>query len=258
MIEKDFHTHTVYSHGSGTIAENAYAAKQKGITLIGITDHGFNHPFYKMKRKDLPGMKKECDLAQKETGVKVMLGVEANIIGVSGKTDVKESDYPLLDLYLAGVHRMVLSDKFSDYFKLFLSDLSVSFFKAKPSKRLIKNCTAAYINAIKTQPIDIITHLNYYCFANAIEVAKCCADYGTYLEINTKKTHLSDEEWQNIIDKTDVKFVIDSDAHSPSRVGDCALAGELFKRVKFPEKRIFNAFGNEPILRFSEYKRRKG
>ncbi len=257
MIQKDLHTHTTYSHGSGSIADNALVAQKKGLSLIGITDHGFNHPFYKMRREKLPKMKKECEEAQSQTGVRVMLGVEANIIGVSGKTDVKQSDYEFLDLYLAGVHRMVLSDKISDYFKLFLPDLAVSVFKANPPKRLVKNCTSAYINAIKSQPIDVLTHLNYYCFADALEVAKCCADYGTYVEINTKKTHLSDEEWQNIIDKTEVGFVINSDAHSPDRVGDSKLAEDLFSRVNFPKNRIFNAFGNELVLRFTEYKRRK-
>lgn len=259
MIEQDFHTHTVYSHGTGSILDNARAAQKKGISLIGITDHGFNHPFYKMKRGKLSQMKKECEEASALTGVKVMLGVEANIIGVSGKTDVKTSDYAALDLYLAGMHRMVLSDKLSDYFSLFIPDLAVSFLKLKPSGALVKRCTAAYINAIKTQPIDVLTHLNYYCFADAVEVAKCCADYGTYLEINTKKTHLSDEEWQEIIDKTSVKFVIDSDAHSPDRIGDGALASELFSRVSFPKNRIFNAYGNGGglSLRFTEYKRSK-
>lgn len=258
MINKDFHTHTTYSHGTGSILDNALAAKNRGIELIGITDHGFNHPFYRVKRKFLPQMKSECSAAEKQTGVKVMLGVEANIIGVSGATDVKESDMQYLDLYLAGVHRAVLCDKFSDYFRLTAPCYATTIFKAKPSKGLIDNCTKAYINAIKNNPLDVLTHLNYYCFADALTVAKCCEDYGTYLEINTKKTHLSDEEWQNIIDKTNVKFVVDSDAHSPSRVGDDKLFNELLSRVKFPLERIVNVDkpGENVPLRFSEFKRR--
>lgn len=258
MINKDFHTHTTYSHGTGSILDNALAAKERGIELIGITDHGFNHPFYRVKRKFLPQMKAECVAAEKQTGVKVMLGVEANLIGVSGATDVKTSDYEYLDLYLAGVHRAVLCDKFSDYFRLTVPNYAVSVFNAKPSARLLKTCTETYINAIKNNPIDILTHLNYYCFADALTVAKCCEDYGTYLEINTKKTHLSCEEWQNIIDKTAVKFVVDSDAHSPNRVGDDKLFVSLSEKVNFPPERIVNV--NKPTesvwLRFSDFKRR--
>lgn len=257
MIDYDFHTHTVYSHGTGSIMENALVAKNKGIKLIGITDHGFNHPCYRVKRKYLPQMKEECAGAYGQTGVKVLLGIEANIIGISGATDVEKSDYEYLDLYLAGIHRFVKCDKFSDYFKLLGANMFANAFRVKPPKSLVRDCTAAYVNAIKNNPIDIVTHVNFCCFADAVEVARCCEDYGTYFEINTKKTHLSDEEWQNVIDKTNVGFVVDSDAHSPDRVGDTLLADELMKRVKFPENRIFNMYGNVPDLRYTRFKKEK-
>lgn len=257
MIDYDFHTHTVYSHGTGSIMENALVAKNKGIKLIGITDHGFNHPCYRVKRKYLPQMKEECAGAYGQTGVKVLLGIEANIIGISGATDVKKSDYEYVDLYLAGIHRFVKCDKFSDYFKLLGANMFANAFRVKPPKSLVRDCTAAYVNAIKNNPIDIVTHVNFCCFADAVEVARCCEDYGTYFEINTKKTHLSDEEWKNVIDKTNVGFVVDSDAHSPDRVGDTLLADELMKRVKFPENRIFNMYGNVPDLRYTRFKKEK-
>ena len=186
MIDYDFHTHTVYSHGTGSIMENALVAKNKGIKLIGITDHGFNHPCYRVKRKYLPQMKEECAGAYGQTGVKVLLGIEANIIGLSGATDVKKSDYEYLDLYLAGIHRFVKCDKFSDYFKLLGANMFANAFRVKPPKSLVRDCTAAYVNAIKNNPIDIVTHVNFCCFADAVEVARCCEDYGTYFEINTK------------------------------------------------------------------------
>lgn len=257
MIDYDFHTHTKYSHGKGTILQNAEAAKQKGLSAIGITDHGFNHPAYGMRRKKLVDMRADCTNAEKQAGVKVLLGVEANIIGTDGFTDVKPTDYPYLDLFLAGVHRFVLLDNFFDYFGYFGGNLCSSALKLKPSSALVKRTTEAYVNAIKNNPIDILTHLNYCCFSDALEVAKCLADYGTYLEINTKKVHLTDEEWQNIVDKTSVRFVIDSDAHSPDRVGDVKLAEELFKRVNIPSSRIDNLNGAVPDLRFTRYKKEK-
>lgn len=257
MIDYDFHTHTVYSHGSGTIADNAVAAKAKGLKAIAITDHGFNHPAYGMRRRKLAEMQQNCKLATEQTGVKVLLGIESNIIGTDGKTDVRPSDYAALDVYLAGVHRFVILDSFKDYFGYFAGNLFTSAFKASPSKGLIARTTKAYIQTIKNNPIDILTHLNYCCFADSLEVAKCLADYGTYLEINTKKVHLTDEEWQNIVDKTSVRFVIDSDAHSPDRVGDTVLAEDLFKRVHIPENRIDNLCGKTPRMRFAEYKKEK-
>lgn len=254
MINFDFHTHTKYSHGKGTIMENALSAKDKNLQGIAISDHGFSHPAFGMRRKNLSKMRNDCDLATKETGVRVLLGIESNILGISGKTDVKESDYENLDVYLAGIHRFVTYHKMRDYFSLFAGNFLTASLKFKPSNRLIKDTTTAYVNAIKNNPIDILTHLNYLCFADALEVAKCLADYGTYLEINTKKVHLSDEEWQDIVDKTSVNFVIDSDAHSPDRVGDAKLAKDLLSRVNIPLSRIHNVEGRQPILRFTQFK----
>ena len=72
-----------------------------------------------------------------------------------------------------------------------------------------------------------------------------------------KKVHLSDEEWQNIADKTSVRFVIDSDAHSPDRVGDTKLADELLSRVSIPSGRIDNIDGRKPELRFARFKKER-
>ena len=256
MINFDFHTHTTYSHGKGSVLDNAVSAKQKSISGIAISDHGFSHPFFGMRRRKLADMRKDCENAQAQTGVTCLLGIESNILGVSGKTDLKVEDYDKIDVFLAGIHRVVIYDKFSDYFKIFGANLLSSAFKFEVSENLIKNTTTAYINAIKNNPIDILTHLNFCCFSNALDVAKCLADYGTYLEINTKKVHLSDQEWQNIVDKTSVNFVINSDAHSPDRVGDDALARDLLKRVKIPTDRIHNISGKVPRLRFKEFKER--
>ena len=89
----DYHTHTIYSHGKGTILENALSAKNLGLKEIAITDHGYAHHAFGIKQKKLPEMKKLCKEAQEITGVKVLLGVEANILGISGKTDMKIEDY---------------------------------------------------------------------------------------------------------------------------------------------------------------------
>ncbi len=252
-IKFDFHTHTKYSHGKGTVLENALSAKEKGLSGIGITDHGFSHPAFGMSRSKLDKMRADCDNAQKQTGVKVLLGIESNLLGVSGKTDVKVKDYQKLDIFLAGVHRFILYDGLKEWFKLLGANYFTKLFNKNPSESLIKRNTQVYINAIKSNPIDVITHVNYLVFADAVEVAKCCADYGTYFEINTKKVHLSDEVWQKVVD-TGVNFVVDSDAHSPDRIGDTRLATELLQRVDIPLDRIKNLNGMPDFMRFADYK----
>lgn len=104
-------------------------------------------------------------------------------------------------------------------------------------------------------PIDVITHLNYQSFCDVVEVAKAARDYGTYIELNSKKVHLTDEEVAKIRD-TGVQFLIDSDAHSVDRVGDTQLVDKLLERVEIPHSQIANIDGKFPHFRFREFKER--
>lgn len=256
-INFDLHTHTTYSHGTGSILDNAVSAKGKGLYGIAITDHGFSHPAFGMRRKYLDQMKRECVEATEKTGVRVLLGIESNLRGEKGSIDVKPADYEKLDVILAGVHRFIYYKSFKDLAWLLWANIFDSVFNRKPSDRLVKFNTDCYVNAIKNNPVDVITHVGYYCFCDPVEVAKVAADYGTYIEINTKKTHLTDEQWRKVFE-TDVKFVVDSDAHSPDRIGDNKLFLETAKRVNFPFDRIMNIDGRIPDLRFQRYKKEHG
>ena len=147
-------------------------------------------------------------------------------------------------------------DKFSDFTSYGCGNFIADKFKKKPSQKLIARNTKAYINAIKNNPVDAVTHLGYLCPANALEVAKCAADYGTYIELNSKKQHVTDDELCDIIAKTDARFIVNSDAHTASRVGDTALVEEQLKRLQFPYERIDNIDGRLPNFRFAEHKKR--
>ena len=105
-------------------------------------------------------------------------------------------------------------------------------------------------------PIDAITHLNFRCPSHAVEVATCAADYGTYIELNSKKVHLTDEELCDIVAKTSARFIIDSDAHSASIVAEIEIVKEQLARVNFPWDRIDNIDGRTPNFRFAEFKKR--
>ena len=65
--------------------------------------------------------------------------------------------------------------------------------------------------------------------------------------------HLTDEELEKVL-KTDVKFVVNSDAHSPQRVGEISLVEDMVKRLNFPTDRIMNIDGRLPQMRFKSFK----
>ena len=252
-LTADYHTHTPYSHGKNTVLENATAAKKLGLKEIGITDHGFNHLLFGLKRKNNADLRKEIEEAKKLTGVNVLMGMESNLISVDGDTDTRQSDLQYFDLYLCGIHEVLKYKTFSDMRNIMFKNYTAYKFGKKPSQKTIENTTRAYINAIKNNPIDIITHINYKCYCNLKEVAQCCADYGTYIEINTKKRHVSAEEL-NLMAQTGVRFVIDSDAHSQDRVGDTKIADELLSNGCVPLSQIDNIEGRLPNFRFKEFK----
>ena len=253
ILTADYHTHTPYSHGKNTVLENAQAAKKLNLKQIAITDHGFNHLLFGLKRKVLPDLRAEIEEAEKFTGVKVLRGMESNVISVGGETDMRLSDLQYFDIYLCGIHEVLKYKTFSDFYNIMVKNYVAYKFGKKPSDKVVETTTKAYINVIKNNPIDILTHINYKCYCNLVEVAKCCADYGTYIEINTKKRHISAEEL-NAMAETGVKFVIDSDAHSADRVGDLRIAEELLSEASVPLDRIENIDGLLPDFRFAEYK----
>lgn len=253
ILTSDYHTHTVFSHGKGKIIDNALIAKDKGLKQLGISDHGFAHPAFGLTKKKLPAARKECDGATKQTGVTVYLGIESNIIGTDGTCDLKSKYYDYFDIFLAGIHKFVMYKPLS-VFTLSIPNLYHTYIDKKHvSEWVKKQDTKTYINVIKNNPVDVITHLNFCAFANAKEVAKACADYGTYLELNSKKVHLTDKEIEDVL-STDCRFLIDSDAHTPDRVGEFSLVKKMIERTGFPLDRIDNIDGRLPMFRFKKFK----
>lgn len=256
VLSSDYHTHTVYSHGKGQIIDNAIAAKERGLKELGISDHGFSHPAFGLTKRKVPKMKAEILAAKEKTGVNVLLGVESNIIGTDGKVDLPVSLYDDFDIFLAGIHKFVLY-RFKSIFTLATPDLFYTYLKGlKVPNSVRRTNTKTFINVIKNNPVDVITHLNFCCFADAKEVAKAAADYGTYIELNAKKVHVTDDEIYEML-KTDAKFIINSDAHTPSRVGEVSLVEQMVDRLNFPTDRIVNIDGRLPKMRFRAFKEGK-
>lgn len=252
-LTADYHTHTVYSDGKNTFLENFRRAKELGLTEIGCTEHGFSHVFRGLKRRELPQYISELRAAEHETGIRALLGLESNIRGESGLCDLNEYDFSDFELFVVGIHVFVNFEKMTDS-RLGLGSWFRSQMHIRPSASLVRQTTRAYINAIEKNPVDIISHLNYCCFADPVEVAKCCRDYGTYLEISSKKAHLSDDELAKVAD-TGVRFVINSDAHSIDRIGDVVRAEEQVTRVGIPPERIDNIDGKMPTFRLAAWRK---
>ena len=77
ILTADYHTHTPFSHGKNTVLENAEKAKEQGLQQIAITDHGYTHVVFGLRRRKIKEYRAQCEEATRKTGVKVLVGIEA-------------------------------------------------------------------------------------------------------------------------------------------------------------------------------------
>lgn len=221
-ILADYHTHTVYSHGKGTIEDNVREAISKGIKTIGISDHGYKHISYGVKRKNIFLMREEIDrLKDKYKDTNILLGIECNILDNSGNIDIDDEIRECLDYVMAGYH-------FASTPTSLKSIINHGDNYLRKSHKAKDYNTEALINAIKKNDIFIITHPGDKGDVYIEEVAKIAKEKGTRLEINSSHGYLNSEQL-NRIKGIGNKLIIGSDAHVPSRVGNFDLAMKIIK-----------------------------
>jgi putative hydrolase len=244
----DFHTHTVYSHGKGTIEDNVNAARERGLKVIGITDHGPGHFFIGIHGVEgFWRMKKEIDsLRRKYQDIEILFGVEANIVDIDGTIDVPTSVLRELDILLVGYHKLVKPKSFAAFWQG-----AQNFWAGwvnRSSTALRAGNTTAIIKAVRRYPIDAITHPGLQIDIDTVELAKTCKQEGTYLEINSSYGEELDPYIRAAL-PTGVNFIVNSDAHTPKRVGDFAKAYSLIQRLEIPRERVGNLAGNMTMKR---------
>lgn len=247
-LTADYHTHTTFSHGKGSILDNAIKAKEADLTELAISDHGFNHIFFGMRRKKLAKMRSEIEEAKKQTGINIYLGMEADITSLNGDIDAKVEDK--LDFIVLGFHKCVFTKPFK-FFRLCASNILREWFlgkekyhKASLNKKWVQRNTKALISAIEKNAdlIDAISHPNRHFRVDTLKVARACEKAGVAFELNAKSFGLSIEELKQIVKKTKVNFLISSDAHRSKNVGQ---VGDVFEKIKgiVPPHRIINING---------------
>ena len=243
----DYHTHTIYSHGKGTVRENVIKARELGIKQIAITDHSLSHIMFGLTEKKIEKQFKDIKECRKEfDDIDILFGVESNLIGAEGKTDISDEIADMFDVILCAYHKPVKPDKFSDLRTIYLNSYFCGLFP--PTKSVLKRHTHAIIEAVKKNRIDVLSHINYALKVNCGEVAKACADYGVFIELSSRHLVTTDQDIEDML-KTDVKFILNSDAHKTSNIGNCHMAWEIIKKFNISEDRIVNLNGKIPKFR---------
>ena len=218
-ISFDSHTHTLASgHAFSTIEEYTAACRLKGLEGFTTTDHGPNmdgapKPIYFFNLVSLP---------REINGIRVLRGVEANIIDYGGRLDLPDLILKKLDVCIASYHDICLRPQAS------------------------VDHTAAWQAVLKNPYVDIVGHSGRGPFPFDVEtVLKTCLEQNKAIEINNH-TFSDDKYLCNCRDialackKFGVNIVVNSDAHLSQQVGVVDKALALLNSIDFPFELIVN------------------
>lgn len=230
----DTHTHTLASgHAKNTIREMAATAAQRGIRLLGITEHG----------PKSPGVCKEyyfnsLKLASRNVcGVELLLGAELNILDTSGQVDLPDQTLRELDLNIASLHTPCIT----------------------PGSR--QENTQAYIRVMRNSYVDMIGHPDDGRYPVDYEaIVQAAKECGVLLELNEsslrpdssrKDASENDKEMLKLCIRYQVPIAVGSDAHCREDVGNNSYALALLRELQFPDQLVLNG----SVERFKEHLR---
>lgn len=225
----DLHVHSnTNPHAFSTIKENIDYASEIGMKVVAITNHGpaledTPHWWQLINIRVIPEYIK---------GVRVLKGVEANIVGENGEIDINQKVYEQLDIILAGFHGNHL------YLK---------------NKDREKN-TRAVINLMKTQKVDVLVHLGNPEFPiDYKEVARVAKECNIALELNNSSlggTRTGSEKTCRELAKYAKEYgcyiCINTDSHYCALIGHTPLARAIAEEIDYPENLILNS--SEDVL----------
>lgn len=247
----DYHTHTLDSDGVNTIDENVAAAKKRGLSEIGITDHAHYRPRNKKKRLQNALLAKAQVLRSgKNHEIKSFYGIECNVVGPEGEIDISSDERRLYDYIVCGIHLSVQPKKFHQLFTYYIPNMFWFVMRRFginwTPKSLVRKNTQAVVQAIEKNNIDILSHPSRYFRVNVLEVARACVARGTAMELNNKKISFRPVDFERMA-KMGVKFVIDSDAHKAENVGRMDRVEDFLKLCDYDPSCILNL--DQPFVR---------
>ena len=233
----DYHTHSVYSHGDGTVEDNVKRAVELGLKEIGITDHGICAYPNNMPPHELDDFLSDVtDCRAKYPQINILAGIEANLISLSGRIDLTEQQQEKLDYIVFGYHyiRMLVANPV-DMATLWLANLLPG---ASSAKRIVKN-TDAYIKTMQKYRIAVIAHPQKSILCDLKVLGEAAKEYGVHVEVNEKNLEFGSHDFETLI-KTGCKLIIVSDAHSPQKIGLVPTALEASRAAGIPDEAYAN------------------
>ena len=214
----DTHTHTISSgHAYSTIQENAKEAYVNGIRMINMSDHGpaMNGAPFRYHFGNLGVIPNEL------YGVRILKGVELNIMSYDGEVDLSDDYIKNLDLILASYHDICIT----------------------PST--VEEHTKAAVKILENPYIDVLAHPGNPQFQIDIEtVVKAAKNNNKLLEINNHSAYVRKGSEKNCLEilrmckKYGVRVTTGTDAHISFKIGKFENVIKMLDEVQMPEELV--------------------
>ena len=229
----DMHTHTVASgHAYSTIHENIQFAKNHGMKFLGTSDHGSTMTggpaeYFFHNLKVVP---REMD------GVKILRGMEANILDVNGNIDELDSKaLDGLDYLIASLHIVCI----------------------EPSTK--EDNTMAILNVMDKEKVKIIGHPDDARYELDYEaIVKKAKEKNILLEVNNSSLspNTSREgarenilKYLELCKEYGVRIIMGTDSHICYDIGVFQYAEAIIEEANFPKELVIN-YWEDQIIEF--------
>lgn len=242
----DYHVHTRRSDGRASAEVMVAAARQAGLEEVALTDHGPRNIGVGVNAGGVYLRLKQKVAVWESPGIQVLVGAEANIIGLNGEIDLPAAVYRQLDLLLVGLHPYVLPRNFQAARDLVLAN-QLQGRSRRWRERAVEANTRTLIAALDKHPIFGITHPGLGMPVDIEPLARACVRTGTLWEVNVGHLYQRPEELARAA-RCGVRFVVNSDAHQPATVGRLEEGWELLRAAGVPPEQVVNLKRNLPLL----------
>ena len=237
-LRGDLHMHTTATDGRADAWTMARAARDAGLSYVAITDHsralamanGLDERRVLDQAAEVRALNGRDDLG----GLVVLAGIECDILP-DGRLDLDVDCLAQLDIVIASVHSAMNQDE------------------AAMTDRLLRAIDCPWVDVIAHPTGRIILRREpaRIAFDRVVDAA---AAHGVALEINSQPDRLDlDEILARCAREQGVKLIVDSDAHSPTALGNIRWGVTVARRAWLEPADVLNT---QPVDRFRASLRR--
>ncbi|HEV8595056.1 MAG TPA: DNA polymerase/3'-5' exonuclease PolX, partial [Thermoplasmata archaeon] len=232
-IQGDLHAHTNLTDGVNTVEEMAAAARARGYSYLGISDHspslrvtgGLSEDNLRIHVAHIR------EWSRRSPDLKLLAGTECDILA-DGTLDYPDRVLKELDYVIASIH---------------------SNFKM-PEKEM----TARVIRAMQNEHMDILAHPTARKIGqrepislNMEKVMDAAADTGTVLEINAYPDRSDlNGAYAKLAKEHRAKLIVDTDSHQTAQLGFMRFGVGLARRGWLEREDVVNTKSYEEVLTF--------